>query len=211
MPGGGIAGRRQGCGNRNSCTGIPVGKVQRTMEMVVVKSLAAVVLAPLLYVVGSAAAAEMAGDVSKPKFASFPVSIVTGVKVSEGYRVDEVGMWRDGMGKHVRDPVVNFAGRYHLGLHSCGAGCRYYTLIDLASGDDLSSVVEMFGSMDPPSRTSDGLIYVTDLLSRPDSRLLVAQYILDTPSGEQCRERLYVLDGGKLGAISQTRRSCERW
>lgn len=167
----------------------------------------------LFYAIGGgvAAAADKGCEANILKFASYPVAIVDRTLVPDGYRLDHDGAWRDRMGKHVRDPVVSFAGRYHLGLHSCGAGCRYYTLIDLTSGADLSSVFEMFGSMDPPSRTSDGFIYVTDLLSRPNSRLLVAQYILDVPSGEECRERLYVFDGGKLRAISQTLRSCGRW
>lgn len=163
-------------------TGAPEGEVQMSKEMVIVKLIEKFALVVSLYAIGfSATALGRVIEERKPKFAHFAVPQVTGVVAPDGYRKDEDGAWRDRMGKHVRDPVVNFAGRYHLELHSCGAGCRYYTLIDLTSGADLSSVVEMFGSMDPPSRTSDGFIYVTDLLSRPDSRLLVAQYILDVP------------------------------
>lgn len=179
--------------------------------MAVVTLRKTVVLSLMLCAIGGIAAAHEGCEASLLQFTSFPVSFIDTARVPEGYGLDHGGTWRDRMGKHVRDPVVNFAGRYHLGLHSCGAGCRYYTLIDLTSGADLSSVVEMFGSMDPPSRTSDGFIYVTDLLSRPDSRLLVAQYILDVPSGEGCRERLYVFDGGMLRAISTTRLFCESW
>lgn len=176
------------------------------------KSRETVVLALLLYAIAVvAAAADRVGEASSLQFMSFPVSIIDTARVPGGYRLDEDGAWRDGMGKRVRDPVVNFAGQYHLGPHSCGAGCRYYTLTDLASGADLSPAVEMFGSIDPPSRTRDGLIYVTDLLSRADSRLLVAQYILEATQGEECRERLFVLEEGRLRTISATRNTCENW
>lgn len=167
----------------------------------------------LLFYATSFAVAEVAKGSERggPIFSDFPVSVGAGTHVPDGYRMDEQGAWLDGLGKRVAEPAVNFAGRYHLGLHSCGAGCRYYTLVDLSSGTDLSSVVEMFASTDPPSRTADGLIYVTDLLSRPGSRLLVAQYILDAPSETACRERLFLFEEEKLRAISGTRRSCGVW
>ncbi|HEV8525600.1 MAG TPA: hypothetical protein VGQ71_13975, partial [Terriglobales bacterium] len=45
--------------------------------------------------------------------------------------------WRDDLGKTVDPPEVNFAGRYFIAMHSCGTGCRYYTLTDLSSSRDI--------------------------------------------------------------------------
>lgn len=189
-----------------------MGEGQKIMEIAIVKSFEMAALSLLFFATGFVVAeVAKAGEVGSPQFARFPAPVLAGTHVPDGYRINEQGAWLDGLGKRVADPAVNFAGRYHLGLHSCGAGCRYYTLVDLSSGTDLSSVVEMFASTDPPSRTADGMIYVTDLLSRPSSRLLVAQYILDTPSGAACRERLFLLEEEKLRAISGTRRSCGAW
>ena len=45
--------------------------------------------------------------------------------------------WRDDLNKLVDPPEVNFAGKYFVAGHSCGTGCRYYTMTDLASGREL--------------------------------------------------------------------------
>lgn len=144
-------------------------------------------------------------------FSDFPVEIVDVAEVPVGYSRDPSGAWRDSFGKMVESPAVNFSGRYYVGLHSCGAGCRYYSLTDLQNGDDQSSLLEMFGSTDPPSRTRDGHTYITNLVMRPGSSLLIAQYIIDAPGGEICRERLFVLAGSVIKAMTPTRGRCGDW
>lgn len=84
-----------------------------------------VVLILLLCAIGfNAGALEMRGEVGGLQFSAFPVPIAAAARISESHRQGEDGVWRDGVGKRIADPVVNFSGRYHLGLHSCGAACR---------------------------------------------------------------------------------------
>ena len=115
--------------------------------------------------------------------------------------------WRDNAGKTVHSPHVNFAGKYFVAIHSCGTGCRYYTLTDLSSGRELD-VLEDFSAGETPPKTREGFPYLTDLVTKPDSKLLVAQYRIDSPRGPECRERAFVFDRGKLTPVGGTRRSC---
>ena len=118
--------------------------------------------------------------------------------------------WRDKSGKLVDPPEVNFAGKYFVAVHSCGTGCRYYTMTDLSSGRELD-VLKDFDAAEPPPKTLEGYPYVTDLVTRANSKMLVAQYRVDSPVGEECRERAFVLDGDKLTPLSGTRRKCSEF
>src|SRR5215813_1509046 len=112
--------------------------------------------------------------------------------------------WRDKLDKLVEPPEVIFAGKYFVSDHSCGTECRYYTMTDLSSGQDLKLLNE-FGAAEPPPKTRDGYTYLTDLVTRANSKLLVAQYRIDSPTGEECRERAFVLDRNKLTPTTGTR------
>ncbi len=117
------------------------------------------------------------------------------------------------MGKLVAPLQVNFAGKYYIGLHSCGAGCRYYTLSDLTNGSD-SNALDVFSNANRrPQRISDGREYISSLVSHSDSKMLVAQYHIaqSAKSSEECRERIFVLsdDGKSIKPITETTRSCE--
>jgi hypothetical protein len=115
--------------------------------------------------------------------------------------------WRDKLGKLVEPPEVNFAGKYFVSVHSCGTGCRYYRTTDLSSGRDLD-LLKGFDAAKRPPTTREGYPYVTELVTRSNSKMLVAQYRIDSPAGEECRERVFVLDGEKLTPQSGTRRKC---
>ena len=117
--------------------------------------------------------------------------------------------WRDELGKLVVPPEVNFAGRYFVAVHSCGTGCRYYTMTDLSSGRELD-LLKDFAAADPPPTTRAGYPYITDLVTRANSKLLVAQFRLDL-RGEECRERAFILDGEKITPVTNTRRSCTKY
>lgn len=149
-----------------------------------------------------------------PKFSDYPAKIYHGeLKLPTYYRkIDDV--WRDDMEKMVSAPVINFAGKYHIGIHSCGADCRYYTFSDLASGSD-SDVLDMFSNQTGrPLKTTDGRVYITDLISRADSAMLIAQYHIEQSEAlkEECRERIFSLtnDGKKIKSITKTINLCER-
>lgn len=148
-----------------------------------------------------------------PAFRNFPAKVYSGNLRIPYYYVKSDDMWRDDMGKAVAPPKVNFAGKYYIGLHSCGTECRYYSLSDLTTGND-SSALTMFSSAgEKPPTTSDGRTYVTELLSRPDSKMIVALYHIDASDNkpEECRERIFLLsdDEQKVSPITGTTPSCQ--
>lgn len=146
-----------------------------------------------------------------PRFEDYPASPYRGViHRPKWIRHGSSGEWRDDVGKLVDDPEINFAGRYFICVHICGTGCRYYTLTDLSSGHDLD-MLEVFATAEPTPKTRDGREYLTELFSRPDSRMLVAQYHIGLPQEEECRERIFLFDSGKLKPITGTRRGCRKF
>jgi hypothetical protein len=125
-----------------------------------------------------------------------------------GYAVAD-GIWRDNRGKAVAEPEVNFAGRYWVALHSCGAECRYYSMLDLSTGIE-SRALDMFSTTEPPSKTRDGKSYITSLETRAQSKLLIAQYhvTLNLSGAEECRERVFVLKKFSLIPVTKTKIGC---
>ena len=138
-------------------------------------------------------------------FSEYSVDLYRGdMHISRDISRDHQGVWRDGAGKAIAKPEVNFAGRYYLGVHSCGASCRFYSLTDLSTGADLDAL-NMFASTDPPPTTRDGYRYVSYLTTKPDSVLLIATYVIDTPSGTKCRERPFALQELTLVPVARTK------
>jgi hypothetical protein len=143
---------------------------------------------------------------SWPRFKDYQVPLYKGAihrpKWIRHVKGDE---WRDDLNKLVDPPEVNFAGKYVVACHSCGTGCRYYTMTDLASGRELN-LLKDFDAAEPPPKTREGYPYITDLVTRAKSKLLIAQYQIDSPRGQECRERAFVYNGHSLTPISSTRR-----
>ncbi len=68
-----------------------------------------------------------------PRFEDYEVSLHRGkTHLPKWIRRVSEGEWRDDLGKLVESPQVNFAGKYFVAAHSCGTGCRYYTMTDLS-------------------------------------------------------------------------------
>lgn len=145
---------------------------------------------------------------SSPSFEDYKVAVYTGTmhwpKWIRRISTDE---WRDELNKFIEPPEVNFAGKYFVSVHSCGTGCRYYTMTDLSSGRELKLLKE-FSAAEPLPKTRDGYPYLTDLLTRPNSKLLVAQYHVDSTRGEECRERAFIFEDEKITPLTNTRRTC---
>jgi hypothetical protein len=142
-----------------------------------------------------------------PRFEDYEISVYTGtIHRPNWIRRASADEWRDKLGKRVEPAEVNFAGKYFVSVHSCGTGCRYYTMTDLSSGREMN-LLNGFGAAEPPPKTREGYPYVTDLVTRANSKLLVAQYRIDAPRGEECRERAFVFEGDKLSPITGTRRA----
>jgi hypothetical protein len=76
---------------------------------------------------------------SSPRFEDYEVAVYTGA-IHRPKWIRHVGSdeWRDNIGKLVEPAEVNFAGKYFVAVHSCGTGCRYYTMTDLSSGRELN-------------------------------------------------------------------------
>jgi len=153
---------------------------------------------------------QVTGQTS-PRFEDYEVAIYRGtIHRPKWIRRVADDEWRDELGKLVEPPEINFAGKYFVSVHSCGTGCRYYTLTDLSSGRELDHLKD-FGAAEPPPTTREGNPYVTDLVTRPNSKLLVAQFRVDSPRGEECRERAFILEGEKITPVTNTRRSCTNY
>jgi len=152
------------------------------------------------------------GDETKPlRFEEYSVGRHTGTwKPPSGLRRVGPNEWRDENGKLVDAPRVNFAAKYMILLHSCGTGCRHYTLTDLSTGRRLDTL-DAFAAVEPAPTTREGYTYITDLVGRPDSNLLVAQYQVSAPAGIECRERAFVFEADKLRPVSNTRRGCTKY
>jgi hypothetical protein len=152
-------------------------------------------------------------DTKPLQFEQFPADFYRGkLKIPRGVYKDSEGQWRDEGHKLVAPLMVNFAGEYYLAAHSCGTGCRYYTLNNLRTGRDVSQV-SMFNADEPVRHTRDGHTYVPILFFKPDSILLIAQYALDVDKptqSNQCRQRYFAFKNGTFTAISRTFPSCSR-
>lgn len=143
-----------------------------------------------------------------PAFEEHKVPIFEGkIKPPKWIRWIRGDEWRDNLGKLSEPPDINFAGNYFISLHSCGTGCRYYTLTNLINGKDLN-VLTGFGSGEVPPTTKEGYVYRERLSFVPESNLIVVQYDVENPSGTQCRERSFILKNDKLTAITPTVYRC---
>ena len=143
-----------------------------------------------------------------PEFATYEVAIYDGqLYAAEWMTKSESGEWSDELGKPMDEPDVNFAGKYFIGLHSCGTGCRYYSMTDLSTGKSLNESVARFTAAEERPKTEDGHEYLTQLVGQADSNLLVAQYLIESPT-EECREQAFLLEGETLRAISGVRKGC---
>jgi hypothetical protein len=144
-----------------------------------------------------------------PAFSNYPATLYTGdIHLPEEFKAPPDGLsWRDSSGKIIEKPSINFAGKYFLSTHSCGAECRYYLMTDLSTGKEALSL-EMFASSEPPPRTREGYRYITFLYSKAESNMLVAQYEIQKGEETECRERTFVLKDNEIKAVTGTRHSC---
>ena len=144
-----------------------------------------------------------------PKFEDFAAAKHPGPWVlPKGVRRVSANEWRNENGKLIEPPIVNFAGKYTIILNSCGTGCRYYTLTDLSTGRDLTTL-SVFAAAEPPPTTKEGFTYITDLVGRASSNMLVAQYQVETETaGTECRERVFVFENEKLRPLTNTKKGC---
>lgn len=143
-----------------------------------------------------------------PSFEDYKVPVYTGkIRRPKWIRYNKRERWRDDLGKLVPSPEVNFSGKFFVTVHSCGTGCRYYTLTELTTGKDLD-VLRGFGSDEEPPTTRDGYEYRENLFFVPNSKLLIVQYGVEKQDRTECRERSFLFENSKLRPITPTIYSC---
>lgn len=163
------------------------------------------ILLGLLLVTG-----QTLGQISQLKFSDHRTKIFIGKKHwPKWLRKEESDCWRDQLGKCIPvDPSLNFAGKYFVTGHSCGTGCRYFTITDLSTGRDLDRVLSRFTTAEPPP-TIEGRPYLVDLVFHPNSKLIVAQYFFSDSVNNECRERRFLFTGRTLKALTKFRKTCQ--
>jgi hypothetical protein len=145
------------------------------------------------------------------KFSNYLATIYFGkLHGPAGIRQSKDGTWRNSAGKLVDPMSINFAGKYYIALNGCGTSCRYYTITDLSAGKDLK-VLDQFTAAEPAPTTKEGYTYITDLIFRPESTMVVAQYLISSPSGEICREKIFNFNGASLDALTDTKNTCNHY
>lgn len=120
------------------------------------------------------------------------------IKIPSGYTHKD-GIWFDHLGKVVNPVVINFSGKYYIGLHSCGYSCRYYTLNDLVENKDYSNELKGFTSS---PEANVGSNYFIELLYQPSSNLLIARYHKNIDS-EEYQDCYFVLEENKIKGLKQ--------
>ncbi|WP_334089931.1 hypothetical protein [Helicobacter typhlonius] len=133
-------------------------------------------------------------------FSKYPAQIYQGKhKISQDYKCANTEC-RDINGKLV-DLKINFAGKYSIIPHSCGTGCRFYSLLDKQSGNDDYMILSRFNTT-PDTNNKDS---IDILLSQKDSNLLIAQYEYHNGT---CKQEKFIFDGKKLKFITKVLESC---
>lgn len=120
------------------------------------------------------------------------------INIPSGYTHKD-DIWFDHLGKVVNPVVINFSGKYYIGLHSCGYSCRYYTLNDLAENKDYSNELKGFTS-NPEANTDNN--YFIELLYQPSSYLLVARYYKNIDS-EEYQNCYFVFEENKIKELKR--------
>ena len=147
------------------------------------------------------------GQTQQFQFEQFPVKVYKGhIHIPKWLHKLKDGEWLNESGKAASRPKVTYAGEYFLDVLSCGTSCRYYELANLRTGVEIPAI-SMFDCADPRPLTKDGHPFLTVLFYKPNSRLLIAEYHINFESSEEpetCRQRYFVLENGKLRAISKT-------
>ena len=146
------------------------------------------------------------GQTRQFQFEQFPAKVYQGpIHLPDGLHKDEQGDWRDENEKWVHPPEITFAGEYYLTAHGCGTGCRYHELESLRTGVTIPGI-SRFDAPEQRPVTKDGLPYLTMLYYKPNGSLLIAEYHLDFDDPdkvETCRQQYFVLEKGRLKAISK--------
>lgn len=134
------------------------------------------------------------------EFSKYPAKVYNGKQtIPKDYKCDSAEC-RDINNKLV-DLHINFAGKYSIIAHSCGSGCRFYSMVDMQNGKDDLEILSRFNTTPDISDKNS----IDDLISQKDSNMLIAQYQYD--NGE-CEQEKFVFGNKKLQSITKILESC---
>lgn len=133
------------------------------------------------------------------------------IVLPDDYKQDKSeGTIRDNLYKMV-DIQLNFAGKYSIVRHSCGAGCMYITLIDLSSGNEDYDIFSKFSLSEANSFQINDEKYITYPVSVKESYGVIMKYIPDI-DGKPCYEQKFILKNNKLVEYSKMYEiKCEKY
>ncbi|MGH9820092.1 MAG: hypothetical protein ACRD43_07960 [Pyrinomonadaceae bacterium] len=146
----------------------------------------------------------------RPRFNEHPINLYKGkLHLPTWARRVQGTEWRDQQNKLVEPPSINFAGKYYIAVHSLGAGARYYSLTDLASGRELS-LLDKFATTESSPDLPNGMHYLMSLTRQRNSRLLKVRFQQETWAFESgpCHEQYFLFTGKKLLPIKAKRYPC---
>lgn len=167
-----------------------------------------VILCTLFYLFIPKAAQSETTDISI--FQDYRVTMHEGdTLIPEGYKFSG-GVWLDEIGKATNAPSINFSGKYLIGLHSCGQGCRYYTLTDLTTGNYNPSLKIFTSGSESQNKKKPGSTYYIDLLFRQYSNLLISQRYTQLNKEEVCLETHFIFEDNKLRTIKDNQQ-CRKY
>ena len=124
------------------------------------------------------------------------------IKISNSYKKDEEGLYRDKFGKFVsnqQDFYINFAGKYMIVTHSCGTSCYYRTVEDLSAGKSVKvdGMSKFDNNLANFAVGNNFLAGYTLLTTREDSTLMLVQYLENET--DVCKQEYFVLKTLKNG------------
>jgi len=153
----------------------------------------------------------LAAQTRLPRFSDYPIKVYKGKFHKPKWLLrGSDGEARDSQNKLLDEPAVDFSGKYYVGTHSLGTGARYYSLTDLSTGRELK-VLDRFATTEPIPTLRDGREFLTIIYTRPNSRLIIAHYLIGPPTPDaECRERSFLFENGKISPISKTIYRCRK-
>lgn len=100
------------------------------------------------------------------------------------------------------DLSINFAGKYSIIAHSCGTGCRFYSMLNLENAEENFEILSQFNTTPDTSNKDD----IDILLSQSDSKLLIVQHQYNNGT---CKQEKFIFDNEKLKPLGNVE-SCKK-
>lgn len=124
-------------------------------------------------------------------FGQYPSQAFEGkYNIPPAYKLQSNGWeYKDENNISIGEIKINFAGKFCVILHSCGSGCRFYSLLDLENGIEDYEILSSFNTI-PDEREKSS---IDELITHKESNLLIVQSFFDN----SCTQSSYLLQDTK--------------